>query len=47
MIDPPSDRAMLSTDDDLASPSVRLYRSRGWERLALLEPGVQVMGKRL
>jgi ribosomal protein S18 acetylase RimI-like enzyme len=47
MADPPSDRALLSTDDDVASPAVRLYRSRGWGRLALLEPGVQVMGKRL
>jgi ribosomal protein S18 acetylase RimI-like enzyme len=47
MTDPPVDRALLSTDDDPQSPAVRLYRSRGWERLTLLEPGVQVMGLRL
>jgi ribosomal protein S18 acetylase RimI-like enzyme len=47
MTDPPSDRALLSTDDDPESPAVQLYRSRGWQRLTLLEPGVQVMGRRL
>jgi ribosomal protein S18 acetylase RimI-like enzyme len=47
MTDVPSDRALLGTDDDPDSPAVRLYRSRGWERLTLLEPGVQVMGARL
>ena len=47
MADLPSDRALLSTDDDPDSPAARLYRSRGWERLSLLEPGVQVMGLRL
>ena len=43
----PSDRAMLSTDADDASPAVLLYQSRGWVRLGLLEPGVQVMGRLL
>lgn len=47
MADPPSDRALLSTDDGDDAPAARLYRSRGWRRLALLEPGVQVMGLRL
>jgi ribosomal protein S18 acetylase RimI-like enzyme len=47
MSDPPADRALLSTDDGDDAPAVRLYQSRGWRRLALLEPGVQVMGLRL
>ena len=47
MTDPLVDRALLSTDDDPQSPAALLYRSRGWERLTLLEPGVQVMGLRL
>jgi ribosomal protein S18 acetylase RimI-like enzyme len=46
MTDPPADVALLSTDDGDDSPAVRLYRSRGWARLGLLEPGVQVMGWR-
>jgi ribosomal protein S18 acetylase RimI-like enzyme len=45
MTDLPSDRALLSTDDE-DTPAVRLYRSRGWRRLGQLEPGVQVMGWR-
>jgi ribosomal protein S18 acetylase RimI-like enzyme len=40
-----SSRALLSTDGH-ESPAVALYRSRGWATLGLLEPGVQVMGKR-
>lgn len=47
MTGPPSDRALLSTDDGDDSPAVDLYRSRGWQRLTMLEPGVQVMGLRL
>ena len=43
----PHDRALLSTAADEADPAVRLYRSRGWQRLGLLGPDRQVMGLRL
>lgn len=38
-------RCLLGTSDDENDPAVRLYRRRGWERLGLLAPGVQVMGR--
>lgn len=43
----PHDRGLLSTDADDRDPAVRLYRSRGWRRLGLLDAGRQVMGLRL
>jgi ribosomal protein S18 acetylase RimI-like enzyme len=47
LMNPPSDRALLSTDADGQSPAVRLYESRGWVALGLLQADVQVMGRRL
>jgi ribosomal protein S18 acetylase RimI-like enzyme len=40
-----SQRALLSTADDPADPAVRLYRRHGWQKLGVLRPGVQVMGR--
>jgi ribosomal protein S18 acetylase RimI-like enzyme len=40
-------RCLLSTTDDPADPAVRLYLGRGWRKLGLLRPGVQVMGRRV
>jgi ribosomal protein S18 acetylase RimI-like enzyme len=40
-----SRQCLLSTADDPADPAVRLYLSRGWQRLGTLRPGVQVMGR--
>lgn len=42
--DLPHERALLSTTADDADPAVRLYRSRGWRRLGLLDADRQVMG---
>jgi ribosomal protein S18 acetylase RimI-like enzyme len=39
-----SQRCLLSTADDPADPAVRLYQRRGWHKLGVLRPGVQVMG---
>ena len=39
-------RCLLSTDDDLEDPAVQLYLGRGWRKLGVLRPGVQVMGRR-
>jgi ribosomal protein S18 acetylase RimI-like enzyme len=39
-----SGRCLLSTADGPADPAVRLYRGRGWQKLGVLRPGVQVMG---
>ena len=41
----PHERALLGTEDDPTSPAVRLYRSRGWQRLGKQSPRDQVMGK--
>lgn len=38
-------RCLLSTSDDENDPAVRLYLRSGWQRLGLLRPGVQVMGR--
>lgn len=46
MSDLPHQRALLSTAA-ATTPAVRLYRSRGWERIGLLDDDVQVMGRRL
>jgi ribosomal protein S18 acetylase RimI-like enzyme len=40
-----SQRCLLSTADDPGDPAVRLYLHRGWQRLGVLRPGVQVMGR--
>jgi ribosomal protein S18 acetylase RimI-like enzyme len=40
-----SQRSLLSTADDPADPAVRLYLRRGWQKLGVLRPGVQVMGR--
>jgi ribosomal protein S18 acetylase RimI-like enzyme len=40
-----SQRALLSTTDDLADPAVQLYLSSGWRKLGVLRPGTQVMGR--
>ena len=40
-----SQRCLLSTADDPADPAVRLYLRRGWRKLGVLRPGVQVMGR--
>ena len=37
--------ALLATDD-ADTAAVRLFTSRGWQRLGLLSDGVQVMGLR-
>jgi ribosomal protein S18 acetylase RimI-like enzyme len=38
-------RCLLSTADDPADPAVQLYLRRGWQKLGVLRPGVQVMGR--
>lgn len=38
-------RCLLSTADDPADPAVLLYLGRGWRKLGVLGPGVQVMGR--
>jgi ribosomal protein S18 acetylase RimI-like enzyme len=38
-------QCLLSTADDPADPAVRLYLRRGWQKLGVLRPGVQVMGR--
>jgi ribosomal protein S18 acetylase RimI-like enzyme len=38
-------RCLLSTADDPDDPAVRLYLRRGWRKLGVLRPGVQVMGR--
>jgi ribosomal protein S18 acetylase RimI-like enzyme len=40
-----SQRCLLSTADDLADPAVRLYLRRGWQKLGVLRPGAQIMGR--
>jgi ribosomal protein S18 acetylase RimI-like enzyme len=40
-----SRRCLLSTADDPDDVAVRLYVSRGWRKLGMLRPGVQVMGR--
>ncbi len=37
-------KCLLSTSDDPGDPAVQLYLSRGWRKLGVLRPGVQVMG---
>ena len=44
MLDGVDRRCLLSTSDDPDDPAVRLYRRRGWQKLGVLKPGVQVMG---
>lgn len=39
----PQRHALLGTSSNPDDPAVRLYRSRGWARLGLLEPDAQVM----
>lgn len=46
LLDSVSEQCLLSTSDDPADPAVRLYQSAGWEKLGVLRPGVQVMGRR-
>jgi ribosomal protein S18 acetylase RimI-like enzyme len=38
-------KCLLSTADDPDDPAVRLYLSHGWQRLGVLSPGFQVMGR--
>jgi ribosomal protein S18 acetylase RimI-like enzyme len=45
LLDGVSQRALLSTTDDLADPAVQLYLSSGWRKLGVLRPGTQVMGR--
>jgi ribosomal protein S18 acetylase RimI-like enzyme len=40
-----SRRCLLSTADDAADPAAQLYLRRGWQKLGVLRPGVQVMGR--
>lgn len=37
-------KCLLSTSDDPGDPAVQLYLTRGWRKLGILRPGVQVMG---
>lgn len=39
----PNRHALLGTSSNPDDPAVRLYRSRGWARLGLLDPAAQVM----
>jgi ribosomal protein S18 acetylase RimI-like enzyme len=39
-----SRQCLLSTADDPDDAAVRLYVSRGWRKLGVLRPGIQVMG---
>jgi ribosomal protein S18 acetylase RimI-like enzyme len=45
LLDGISQRALLSTTDDVTDPAVRLYLSSGWRRLGTLRPGTQIMGR--
>jgi ribosomal protein S18 acetylase RimI-like enzyme len=45
LLDGVSQRALLSTTDDLADPAVQLYLGSGWRKLGTLRPGTQVMGR--
>jgi ribosomal protein S18 acetylase RimI-like enzyme len=38
-------KCLLSTADDPDDPAVRLYLRHGWQRLGVLSPGFQVMGR--
>ncbi len=38
-------QCLLSTADDPNDPAVRLYLRHGWQRLGLLSPGFQIMGR--
>lgn len=40
-----SRKCLLSTEDDTKDPAVQLYLSRGWRKVGVLRPGVQVMGR--
>jgi len=40
-------KCLLSTNDDPQDPAVRLYLSRGWRKVGVLSPGVQVMALEL
>lgn len=44
LTDLPHHRALLCTAVDAADPAVRLYVSRGWQRVGLLRSDTQVMG---
>lgn len=44
LLDGVNRRCLLSTSDDPDDPAVRLYSRRGWQKLGVLKPGVQVMG---
>lgn len=46
LADLPHSRALLGTSADERDPAVRLYRSRGWRQLGLLDHETQVMGRR-
>jgi ribosomal protein S18 acetylase RimI-like enzyme len=38
-------KCLLSTADDPDDPAVRLYLRHGWQRLGVLSPGFQVLGR--
>jgi GNAT superfamily N-acetyltransferase len=40
-----TERCLLSTADDPRDPAVRLYLGRGWQKLGVLRPGIQIMGR--
>lgn len=44
LADLPHARALLCTAVDVTDPAVRLYDSRGWQRIGLLRADTQVMG---
>lgn len=46
VLDGIEEKCLLSTSDDENDPAVRLYVRAGWQRLGLLRPGVQIMGRR-
>jgi ribosomal protein S18 acetylase RimI-like enzyme len=37
---------LLGTEDDPQDPAVQLYLSRGWRKIGVLRPGVQVLGRK-
>ena len=45
LLDGISQRALLSTVDDIADPAVQLFLSSCWRKLGILRPGTQVMGR--
>ncbi|MFC6707785.1 GNAT family N-acetyltransferase [Flexivirga alba] len=47
LLDGLTGKALLGTTSDGSDPAVRLYRSRGWRTLGMLDSDRQVMGVRL